>query len=147
MSGCSCRCYSHSHVIAIPFHPAERSVRSTPRDPPLQALNLSNTRPFWGPAREESIGFPLKGDNRCPSSLKRKELSGLSECMPQGGLGGHARSKDCYDRCAEVCRFEAFYKKDLARRLLLQRSTSREAELSAASLLREECGNAYTAGR
>ncbi|CAE7249355.1 CUL4 [Symbiodinium sp. CCMP2592] len=42
--------------------------------------------------------------------------------------------------------FEAFYKKDLARRLLLQRSASREAELSAASLLREECGNAYTAG-
>ncbi|CAE7586320.1 CUL4 [Symbiodinium sp. CCMP2456] len=42
--------------------------------------------------------------------------------------------------------FEAFYKKDLARRLLLQRSISREAELSAVLELREECGSAYTAG-
>lgn len=42
-------------------------------------------------------------------------------------------------------RFEAFFKKDLARRLLLQRS-SREAEHYAALLLREECGAAYTAG-
>jgi len=41
--------------------------------------------------------------------------------------------------------FEAFFKKDLARRLLLQRSC-REMEHFAATLLREECGGAYTAG-
>jgi len=43
-------------------------------------------------------------------------------------------------------RFEAFFKKDLARRLLLQRSACREMEHYASSLLREECGAAYTAG-
>lgn len=47
---------------------------------------------------------------------------------------------------ALLLRFEAFFKKDLARRLLLQRSC-REMEHFAATLLREECGGAYTAGR
>lgn len=42
--------------------------------------------------------------------------------------------------------FEAFFKKDLARRLLLQRSACREMEHYASTLLREECGAAYTAG-
>lgn len=42
-------------------------------------------------------------------------------------------------------RFEAFFKKDLAKRLL-QRSAS-EGELAATTWLREECGGAYTAGR
>ncbi|CAK9070615.1 Cullin-4 (AtCUL4) [Durusdinium trenchii] len=40
--------------------------------------------------------------------------------------------------------FEAFFKKDLAKRLL-QRSAS-EGELAATTWLREECGGAYTAG-
>ena len=43
-------------------------------------------------------------------------------------------------------RFEAFFKKDLAKRLLFQRSVCLEVEHYATSLLREECGSAYTAG-
>lgn len=59
----------------------------------------------------------------------------------------------CVQRAIQIFRyiaakdaFEAFYRKDLARRLLLQRSISREAELSVALKLRGECGSAYTAG-
>jgi cullin-4 len=40
--------------------------------------------------------------------------------------------------------FEAFYKKDLAKRLLLNKSASSEAELSMISMLRQECGQNFT---
>ncbi|KAI8913801.1 Cullin, partial [Powellomyces hirtus] len=40
--------------------------------------------------------------------------------------------------------FEAFYKKDLAKRLLLQRSTSVDAEKSMLSKLKIECGPGFT---
>eukprot|EP00438_Fugacium_kawagutii_P008347 Skav233361 [mRNA] locus=scaffold394:573676:577849:+ [translate_table: standard] len=43
-------------------------------------------------------------------------------------------------------RFEAFFKKDLARRLLLQRSACSEMEHFASSLLQKERGDAYTTG-
>jgi len=40
--------------------------------------------------------------------------------------------------------FEAFFKKDLAKRLLLQRSTSEDAERMMLERLRDECGGGYT---
>ncbi|KAK3302428.1 Cullin family-domain-containing protein [Chaetomium strumarium] len=40
--------------------------------------------------------------------------------------------------------FEAFYKKDLARRLLLGRSASQDAERSMLSKLKVECGSSFT---
>lgn len=40
--------------------------------------------------------------------------------------------------------FEAFYKKDLARRLLLGRSASQDAERNMLAKLRGECGNSFT---
>ncbi|KAK9882645.1 hypothetical protein WA026_022514 [Henosepilachna vigintioctopunctata] len=40
--------------------------------------------------------------------------------------------------------FEAFYKKDLAKRLLLGKSTSQDAESSMVSKLRYECGSTFT---
>lgn len=40
--------------------------------------------------------------------------------------------------------FEAFYKKDLARRLLMGRSASNEAEKSMLDRLKAECGNSFT---
>lgn len=40
--------------------------------------------------------------------------------------------------------FEAFYKKDLARRLLLNRSASADAELSMITRLKNECGAGFT---
>ena len=40
--------------------------------------------------------------------------------------------------------FEAFYKKDLAKRLLLDRSASYDMERSMISKLKTECGNAFT---
>lgn len=40
--------------------------------------------------------------------------------------------------------FEAFYKKDLARRLLLGRSASQDAEMSMISKLKSECGSSFT---
>lgn len=40
--------------------------------------------------------------------------------------------------------FEAFYKKDLAKRLLLGRSASIDAEKSMISKLKAECGSQFT---
>ena len=40
--------------------------------------------------------------------------------------------------------FEAFYKKDLAKRLLLGKSASVDAEKSMLSKLKQECGSAFT---
>jgi hypothetical protein len=40
--------------------------------------------------------------------------------------------------------FEAFYKKDLARRLLLNRSVSADAEKSCIAKLKAECGSQFT---
>lgn len=40
--------------------------------------------------------------------------------------------------------FEAFYKKDLARRLLLARSASQDAERNMLAKLKEECGHSFT---
>lgn len=41
--------------------------------------------------------------------------------------------------------FEAFYKKDLARRLLMGRSASADAELNMLTRLKNECGSGFTA--
>jgi cullin 4 len=40
--------------------------------------------------------------------------------------------------------FEEFYKKDLAKRLLLNRSSSIESELNMITKLKKECGSEYT---
>ncbi|TAQ88352.1 hypothetical protein B7494_g3310 [Chlorociboria aeruginascens] len=40
--------------------------------------------------------------------------------------------------------FEAFYKKDLARRILMSRSASQDAERNMLAKLKAECGNAFT---
>ncbi|KAL2257966.1 hypothetical protein VTK26DRAFT_8899 [Humicola hyalothermophila] len=55
------------------------------------------------------------------------------------------------DHCLELFRFidgkdvfEAFYKKDLARRILLGRSASQDAERSMLSKLKNECGFSFT---
>lgn len=40
--------------------------------------------------------------------------------------------------------FEAFYKKDLAKRLLVGKSASVDAEKSMLSKLKQECGAAFT---
>jgi cullin-4 len=40
--------------------------------------------------------------------------------------------------------FEAFYKKDLAKRLLLGKSASQDAELFMIRRLEEECGSTFT---
>lgn len=40
--------------------------------------------------------------------------------------------------------FEAFYKKDLAKRLLVGKSASVDAEKSMLSKLKQECGGAFT---
>jgi hypothetical protein len=40
--------------------------------------------------------------------------------------------------------FEAFYKKDLAKRLLLQRSVSNDAEKAMITKLKAECGSQFT---
>ena len=40
--------------------------------------------------------------------------------------------------------FEAFYKKDLARRLLLGKSASHDAEKAMIAKLKAECGSQFT---
>lgn len=62
-----------------------------------------------------------------------------------------SRFDSLFDRIMELFRliqgkdvFEAFYKKDLAKRLLLGRSISEEAELALLSRMRAECGAGFT---
>ena len=65
-------------------------------------------------------------------------------CLPSRQL----KRRPCPHLALATCQgkdvFEAFYKKDLAKRLLLARSTSIDAEKAAISKLKAECGSQFT---
>jgi cullin-4 len=69
-----------------------------------------------------------------------------------GGAGWEVEQEKAMDRALALFRlihgkdvFEAFYKKDLAKRLLLGRSTSTDLEKAMVVRLKGECGAAFTA--
>lgn len=76
----------------------------------------------------------------------------VAEQSGQSGTGDEEAELDRQlDQAVELFRFiegkdafEAFYKKDLARRLLMGRSASSDAERNMLRKLRDECGNNFT---
>ncbi|KAJ3022695.1 Cullin-4 [Thoreauomyces humboldtii] len=106
-----------------------------------------NSELFQQAMKESFEGFINHRQNR-PAELiakwvdtKLKTKKGVSDDELEAGL----------DKCLELFRyiqgkdvFEAFYKKDLAKRLLLQQSTSVDAEKSMLSKLKIECGPGFT---
>ena len=64
-------------------------------------------------------------------------------------LNVHALRTNCFEALSLLLSlgkdvFEAFYKKDLAKRLLVGKSASVDAEKSMLSKLKQECGAAFT---
>ncbi|KAI9012912.1 Cullin family-domain-containing protein [Gaertneriomyces semiglobifer] len=81
----------------------------------------------------ELIAKYVDGKLRSPKGVTEEEIeSALDHCLV---LFRYIQGKDI---------FEAFYKNDLARRLLLQRSTSVDAEKSMLAKLKAECGPGFT---
>ncbi|CAG9461420.1 unnamed protein product [Pedinophyceae sp. YPF-701] len=85
-----------------------------------------------------------------PAEMVAKYLDGLLRSGAKGA-GSEERVEEELHGALALFRliqgkdvFEAFYKRDLARRLLLGRSASQDAELRMLGLLREECGAQFT---
>ena len=103
--------------------------------------------PFAATAREAFEHFVNARANK-PPELIAKFVDGVLRAQGGGGaeteraldgalgLFRHVQGKDA---------FEAFYKKDLAKRLLLGKSASVDAEKSMISRLKAECGAQFTA--
>ncbi|KAJ3142484.1 Cullin-4A [Physocladia obscura] len=84
-----------------------------------------------------------------PAELIAKHVDAL---MKTGkGASSDSETEDILDQCLALFRFihgkdvfEAFYKKDLAKRLLLGKSSSVDSEKSMLSKLKTECGAGFT---
>ncbi len=85
-----------------------------------------------------------------PSELVAKYVDGKMRSA-SGGAGWERELERTMDRVMSLFRcihgkdvFEAFYKKDLARRLLLGKSSSTEMEKAMVARIKGECGAAFT---
>lgn len=101
------------------------------------------------------IDMLLRGSLR---ALPKEALSEPAGKISTAGRQGHANTVDedaeldgQLDQALELFRFvdgkdtfEAFYKRDLARRLLMGRSASQDAERNMLAKLRSECGSNFT---
>lgn len=104
---------------------------------------------FAQTAREAFVSFINTRQNK-PAELIARYVDGLLKTGNKGvsdeelerGMD-HAMVLFKYIQGKDV--FEAFYKKDLAKRLLLGRSASEDAEKRMIALLKEECGSQFTA--
>lgn len=124
-------------------------------------MNDSKTTVGWssGPSKigemiAKHIDMLLRGGLKAlPKTLlsDRKDQV-AAEQSGQSGTGDEEAELDRQlDQAVELFRFiegkdafEAFYKKDLARRLLMGRSASSDAERSMLGKLRDECGSNFT---
>ncbi|TPX64810.1 hypothetical protein CcCBS67573_g08297 [Chytriomyces confervae] len=114
--------------------------------------NLTNTafassKEFMQVIRESFEKFINKRHNK-PAELIAKHVDSL---MKTGKGITEAETEEVLDQCLALFRFihgkdvfEAFYKKDLAKRLLLGKSSSVDSEKSMLSKLKVECGAAFT---
>ncbi|KAI9758700.1 MAG: hypothetical protein M4579_002875 [Chaenotheca gracillima] len=98
------------------------------------------------------IDLLLRGGVKAiPSTLSSKRPPAEDEDEEISGDDEDAELSKQLDRVLDLFRFiegkdvfEAFYKKDLARRLLMARSASADAERSMLARLRHECGASFT---
>lgn len=84
--------------------------------------------------------LPAKLLARYVDELLRNERA----CGDEELEAGVERAMGIFRFLAAKDAFEAFYKKDLAKRLLLQRSSSADAEALMMQKLRDECGSSFT---
>ena len=102
------------------------------------------------------------GAKAIPQVLSARRSSSITELVPTVSAGAEEDNDDMeVDEDAEIniqldqvldlfrfvhgkAVFEAFYKKDLARRLLMGRSASADAERSMLARLKTECGSGFT---
>ncbi|KXS17899.1 cullin-4A [Gonapodya prolifera JEL478] len=106
-----------------------------------------NDESFVHAAKESFERFINIRPNK-PAELVAKYIDNL---MRQGKGLTDQEQEGLLDRCLSLFRFiqgkdvfEAFYKRDLAKRLLLNRSSSDDAEKSMLMKLRQECGSQFT---
>lgn len=109
-------------------------------------------------AMKDAFGYFVNTRSNRPAELLAKHmdsiLRGGGRIVGSGSKGGQAAEDDverALDSCLAIFRFisgkdafEAFYKKDLAKRLLFNRSFSIDIEKSAISKLKTECGPHFT---
>ncbi len=109
-------------------------------------------------ALKDAFGYFVNMRSNRPAELLAKHmdaiLRGGGKIVGSGSKGGQAAEDDvesALDSCLSIFRFisgkdafEAFYKKDLAKRLLFNRSFSLDIEKSAISRLKNECGPHFT---
>eukprot|EP00736_Rhodelphis_marinus_P001479 Rmarinus@m.1972 len=105
--------------------------------------------PTFAHAIKESFESAINRRENKPAELIAKYLDNL---LKSGNKSQSDEEMDTvFDRVMILFRyvqgkdvFEAFYKKDLAKRLLMGRSASFDAEKAVISKLKAECGNAFT---
>jgi cullin 4 len=97
------------------------------------------------------VDFLLRGGAKAIPSALSKPAPQMDEEDDNEVQDGNAIMKDQLDQVLDLFRFlegkavfEAFYKKDLARRLLLARSASSDDERSMLARLKAECGYNFT---
>ncbi|KAH0562716.1 hypothetical protein GP486_002621, partial [Trichoglossum hirsutum] len=121
--------------------------------PKHSAWDTKNSKPAEMIAKHVDL-LLRTGLKAIPTSLSATAAESLS--LDHNGLDGVAGDEDAelsaqLDQVLDLFRFihgkdvfEAFYKKDLARRLLMGRSASADAERTMLTRLRTECGSAFT---
>ncbi|OLL25995.1 Cullin-4 [Neolecta irregularis DAH-3] len=112
------------------------------------STSFSNTVDFVHTLRRDFENFINKRQNK-PAEMAAKYLDGILRRGNKAGDDFVVEQK--MDHVIEVFKFiqgkdvfEAFYKRDLAKRLLLNKSASDDLEKSMFSRLREECGSQFT---
>jgi cullin 4 len=113
--------------------------------------NTDNTK--QGEMIAKYVDLLLRGGHKAiPTSVSKATMvQGAAEDEDNEVEDQDAIMNDQLDQVLDLFRFlhgkavfEAFYKKDLARRLLMGRSASADAELSMLTRLKNECGDGFT---
>ncbi|KAJ3087322.1 Cullin-4 [Quaeritorhiza haematococci] len=109
--------------------------------------SFARFEPFSNALKESFESFINQRQNR-PAELIAKHVDAL---LKSGKGVTEDQVEETLDRCLVLFRFisgkdvfEAFYKKDLAKRLLLGRSASDDMEKTMLSKLKIECGSQFT---
>ncbi|KAJ3080356.1 Cullin-4, partial [Rhizoclosmatium hyalinum] len=104
----------------------------------LAVTPFQGNKDFSQAIRDSFEKFINKRANK-PAELIAKHVDTL---MKAGKGTSEEETEDVLDQCKDV--FEAFYKKDLAKRLLLGKSSSVDSEKSMLTKLKVECGAGFT---
>ncbi|KAL9576104.1 MAG: hypothetical protein Q9212_007382, partial [Teloschistes hypoglaucus] len=114
-------------------------------------MTWGTDNPKPGEMIAKHVDMILKGGSRATASNPAAAKGASHEDVDMSGEDEDAQIKEQLDQVLELFRFvhgkavfEAFYKRDLARRLLLNRSASADAEKSMLTRLKSECGAGFT---